>query len=82
MNKDEFHKLLNERNEATRVWIKAETATRTYCHKIETMLNYCNKGFRIVKRNEVYLIEIKDNNYISVIGLDKLIKTINELDDK
>ena len=34
----EAEKRLDERNEATKVWIQAERQTRTYCHQLERRL--------------------------------------------
>ena len=35
MTREEFEKRLNERNEATKVWIQAETQARAYAHELE-----------------------------------------------
>jgi len=33
-----LHKKLDERNEATKVWIQADTQTREYAHRLELLL--------------------------------------------
>lgn len=35
MTKEELEKMLNDRNEAVKVWITAETQTREYCCILE-----------------------------------------------